>query len=106
MTRHVVAYEGKKSIDGLLIQPGALRVIKDNIPVTPAFDYTQLIGSASDFQRNEETGELSMEIETEYELTDLNATIAISDVVLDGKNVVAEGVIVQVAFLTGPKLWV
>jgi hypothetical protein len=43
----------------------------------------------------------------EYDLTDLNATIAnISDVVLDAENVVAEGVIVQVAFLTGPKLWI
>lgn len=62
MTRIVVAREGEK-INNCIIMPGALRCEDDVIPVDWNGNKDQLIGKASQMERNEETNEISFEIE-------------------------------------------
>lgn len=65
--RKVVAIEGKPMLNGRLLLNGSLEPAKDVIPVTcwmawsdPAGD---VVGRATDFQRDSETGRISFEIE-------------------------------------------
>lgn len=62
MTRYRVAVEGK--LDGdKYIMPGAITWREGSVPVTVNFDPHNVIGSASKIERDEETGDISCEIE-------------------------------------------
>lgn len=59
--RKVFAYEGKIMLPNeILVTHGSIKCLDESIPLTHAFRHDEVIGSASDFQRDEETGELSM----------------------------------------------
>lgn len=107
MTRYVVAYEGKRAIDGFFVQPGALYLKRDIVPVTYSFDYTDVIGVARDLERNEETGEVSLEIEFNPNgssaVAGMVASIAVSDVEGNREDL-RKGAIIHIAFITG-RLW-
>lgn len=65
MSRHVIAKEGMPSIlPDTWLDKGSLWIDpEDCIPVTSNFDWASpSVGIASDIQRNEETGEVSVEI--------------------------------------------
>lgn len=65
MSRHVIAKEGMPSIlPDTWLEVGSLWMDpEDRIPVTNNFDWEKLpVGLASDIQRNEETGEVSVEV--------------------------------------------
>lgn len=63
MTRVVVATEGKDFGLGTILAKGALKPGREPIPVTIGFDPADLIGRATGFERNEETGEVSYDVE-------------------------------------------
>lgn len=67
MSRHVIAFEGKPSaIPGTWLDHGSLYIAPEQkyLPVTRGFSWEGTpIGRASDLQRNEDTGEVSVEIE-------------------------------------------
>ena len=61
--RFVVAYEGKKALPHqVFIEPGSISMEDDRIPVTWNFNASRLVGWATDFQRDVESGEISVEI--------------------------------------------
>jgi hypothetical protein len=64
MTRHVFAIEGPPTIlPQTRLKPGSLWVSGDRIFVTWNFDWqNEPIGYATDLQRDEATGEVSMEV--------------------------------------------
>ena len=65
MSRHVIAKEGMPSIlPDTWLEKGSLWMDpEDKVPVTSNFDWEKMpIGIASDIQRDEETGEVSVEI--------------------------------------------
>lgn len=68
MTRIVVAVEGV-TMNNCVILPGALRCEDDVIPVDWNGDKTRVIGKASQMERNEETNEISFEIELDPSYT-------------------------------------
>ena len=73
MTRRIVGFEGKPSIDKRLILSGALTVKASTIPVMKYIDkgFTPtIIGKATDFERDVETGALSFDINTEDKLSE------------------------------------
>ena len=83
MTRRVVAIEGKRTRDGRLLNPGSIKMNKDVIPVG-APGYTDVIGKAGWFVRNDETGEISLDIVTNHELIDnFNVHISLYNLVVD-----------------------
>lgn len=61
--RKIVAIEGKLSVNKQIVNHGALEPGKDVLPVLCSGSYETIVGKARDFQRNDETGELSYEIE-------------------------------------------
>lgn len=61
MTRKVVAKEGVR-INNCVIVPGALRLPEGDIPVNWNGDNSKILGKASNFERNEETNEITAEI--------------------------------------------
>jgi hypothetical protein len=65
VTRHVIAVEGKPSkVPQTRIAPGALWLEHDGIPVSWNFSWEgPPIGYGCDFQRDEETGEVSMDFD-------------------------------------------
>lgn len=113
MTRHIIAYEGKLSRDGWFIEVGALRVEREPIPVTTGFDTQHILARATDLQRDEATGAVSMEIEPRNNSIDFegySTTIAIYP--FDGVQTVEgeklrlrDGVIREVTFIVGPAPW-
>lgn len=62
MTRKVVGYENKPYEDDRVIQIGALHVDDDRLPVCMTTNPDAIVGSAKDFERDEERGEVSMDI--------------------------------------------
>ena len=61
--RFVVAYEGKKALpQQVFIEPGSIHMKDDRIPVTWNFNASRRVGLATDFKRDVETGEISVEI--------------------------------------------
>jgi hypothetical protein len=62
MTRLVIAREDSPYGDGRVIAGGALHVDEGLIPVCMTSNPDAIVGSAKDFERDTETGELSMEI--------------------------------------------
>jgi hypothetical protein len=64
VTRHIVAYEGKAPFPGTFIEKGALKPADRPIMVYYGMsEPSTFIGKATDFQRDEETGAISFEIE-------------------------------------------
>lgn len=66
MSRHVIAKEGVPSIlPDTWLEKGSLWIEEgQRVPVSNNFDWSSVpLGFASDVQRNEETGEVSVEIE-------------------------------------------
>jgi hypothetical protein len=65
MTRHVITIEGVPTIlPGVRLKPGSLWMKSDKpVPVTTNFDHSSIIGFAKDLERNEETGEVSVDID-------------------------------------------
>ena len=64
MTREIVAYEGKRSVNGYLLHPGALKWDEEAlIPVTEHFDWTQQTAwvKGSDIRR-EDDGSITAEM--------------------------------------------
>jgi hypothetical protein len=66
--RKVIAVEGKPYPDGRIIEPGAIKCKDEFIPVVWDYDPSLLVGKASEFLRDEKTGEISMKIELSREL--------------------------------------
>jgi hypothetical protein len=66
MTRKVIATEGIPSaIPDTWLAPGSLQVNDARLPVTRGFDFTDtsdLVGWATDMQRDNETGEITVDI--------------------------------------------
>lgn len=62
MPRHVVCYEGKHVFPGVFLERNAVVVKKERYPVIINFEAGEIVGVAKDFQRNEETGELSFDV--------------------------------------------
>src|SRR4051794_30592875 len=65
MTRHTIAFEGKPSIlPHIWLAPGSLYIDPNDriIPVTMRFQSGDIIGTARDLQRDEETGEVSVDV--------------------------------------------
>lgn len=60
--RKVVAIEGTHLFPGTFLERNAVVVKKDRYPVIVNFEMSEIVGIAKDFQRNEETGELSFDI--------------------------------------------
>lgn len=86
--RVVVAIEGKQYADGRIIMPGAIKCTDDKIPVSSNFDWSNIVGVASNMERNEETGEITMEIEFgdpifKPERDTYEANVSLSDIDVD-----------------------
>lgn len=112
MTRYVVAYEGKPMRDGRFIEKGALRVNRDFIPVTLGYNYSEIVGRASGFERDEETGAISFEIETAADVSEMvarmSANVFASDVVSEGNGIemrIHSAVIREITFLAAAFAW-
>lgn len=60
--RKVVATEGQHLFPGTFLERNAVVVKKDRYPVIINFEMGEIVGIAKDFQRDEETGELSFDI--------------------------------------------
>lgn len=109
--RHLVAIEGTSMRDGRLILPGALYVQEERLPVTFGFNYSQIKGYATDFKRNDETGEITFEIYTTEDLPkdQVHASVECQPVEWekpgDYLGTVVTGRIRSVTFLSGPWEW-
>jgi hypothetical protein len=110
MTRRVVAIEGKETRDGRLILPGAITMKNDVIPVM--VDSTIFVGSATDFNRNEETGEISLDITLKVMLEgiseDLNIHTSLYSLVIrdeDEPMVIQEATLVSLFMSLGESAW-
>jgi len=90
MTRRVVAFEGKQTVDGRLILPDSLIVKNAKLPVMIYPDKNgvpKVIGRAKVFNRDSATGEISFDITTQHKLSDdLNTHIFLSDLVSRDEN--------------------
>lgn len=109
MTRRVIAFEGKPTIDGRLILPGAITVDNESIPVTTDW-YRTTNGKATKFERNEDTGEISMDIWTSVEMPyGMNTHVSLFELVSHtGENdvMVIESAVLKGIFLsTGLSAW-
>ena len=113
MTRRVVAFEGKPTMDRRLLLPGSLIVESRPIPVTigtvTAVSPHEIIGTAIDFERNEETGEISFDITTEEELSEnLNGHMFCTNLVFHTENdvmIIEEALIRQIYFSEAAQGW-
>ena len=113
ITRKVVAFEGKPTVDGRLILPGALTVEYRPVVVTigpvTAYDPNQIIGKAIDFERNDETGAISFDVITEKELSEkLNGHMFCTNLVYHMDNdvmIIEEATIRQIYFSESPQGW-
>lgn len=92
MSRHVIAFEGKPTVlPNIWLAKGCLYMhpLSRAVPVTDGFQWEgPIIGRASDLQRNDETGEVSVEIEwlpgyekSEDDMKCYDVTFAAKDVV-------------------------
>lgn len=64
MTRKIIAREGKPTVlPGIWLDKDAIKMEKDRVPVVHSFNYEEQAGWASDLKRDEETGEVSVEVE-------------------------------------------
>lgn len=77
--KKVVGFEGKPYPDGRFIVPGALTVEKCKIPVANGSDPREILGRASDFKRDPDTGELSFDIELRPDLAPMVASLLGND---------------------------
>lgn len=68
--RKVVAIEGRPTVDHRYIMPGALEPGSERLPVSLGFRWEEIIGIATDFQRNKETGEISFEIQYDPKISE------------------------------------
>ena len=113
MTRRVVAFEGKPTMDRRLLLPGALTVESRPIPVTmgsvTSVSPHEIIGTAIDFERNEETGEISFDVTTDDELSEaLNAHLFCTNLVFHKENdvlIIEEALIRQIYFSEAAQGW-
>lgn len=55
-----IALEGQPFGDGRMVEHGAIYCLDEKIPVTWGYNYQQILGYATDFQRNVFTGVVSM----------------------------------------------
>ena len=113
MSRLVIAYEGKETTDRRFIDPGALYV-KDGEPIIPVRDRNGvLIGLADDFQRDEATGEITMDIELtrkdinvgRFEKATIDVHPLASQIREDGRMVIVNGRVRQIMFNIGLLPW-
>lgn len=103
MTRRVVGYEGKETIDGRVLLPYALIPEGSSIDIGTTLEtpdkIVKIIGKAVDFERDEKTGEISFDILLREEpLGDLNAHLVLSHVLCyatrnDGVMVIESAII-------------
>lgn len=107
MTRRVVAIEGKTTRDGRLLLPGSIIMKKDVIPVMD--DGFIAVGKATDFERNDETGEISLDIITKDELPEgINAHVSIYNLVADTlphSLIIKSGTLVSIFLSMGDSAW-
>lgn len=112
MPRRVVAIEGKRTVDGRILMPGSIKFDKKSIPVTTDGYYT-VVGKATDFERNDETGEISLDIITKYDFPDdINAHISLYELVCkkssydnDEDMVIESGTLVGIFLSIGGSAW-
>lgn len=100
--RYVAAIEGKPTKDGRLIVHGALTMEDEKIPVVRNFDQTQIVGVATDFQRDEDTGEISFEVSSEEDFSGMCAATFIRAAEVsdrDDLTVVTKGIVREIAFI-------
>jgi hypothetical protein len=67
MTRRVVATEGMEFMPGVFLRLGCLKPLVGEIPIFTGFD-SAILGTARDFERNEETGEISFDLDFQEEI--------------------------------------
>lgn len=112
--RKVVAIEGKKTIDGRLLLPGSLESADRAFIPVMVLAGEAIIGTARDFERNEETGELSYEIKLldrhyREDLERMNFHLFISpfesEMREDGTMAVISGLIRSVSLSEGDWAW-
>jgi hypothetical protein len=109
-SRYVVAYEGKPTIDKRVIEPGALTMPDHRVPVVRSFNYEDVIGYAEEFERNEETGEISVEVDLRpgVKVDGLSVTVFANDIQMERKDdqvLIHRGVIRDICFFEGPTAW-
>ena len=112
MTRRVVGYEGKPSVDKRLILPGTLTVKASTIPVMKYLNggFTPtIIGKATDFERDVETGALSFDINTENKLSEeLNTHMYCDSMEYhydSGVMIIEAGIIRGISVSDAPSAW-
>jgi len=112
MTRRVVAIEGKRTQDGRMLKPGSIKFNKKSIPVTTDGSYT-VVGKAKDFERDEETGEISLDIILKFKIPgEVNAHISLYELVCtknsyddDEDMVIESGTLVGIFLSIGGSAW-
>lgn len=116
MTRKVVAIEGKQYLDGRLFLPGSLIPVDGSILVIKHFDVSisgskNMPGKATDFERNDDTGEISFNIIMRDELPeDLNAHVFLthitcSEILNDGAMVIDSAIIREIYLSKDQQGW-
>jgi hypothetical protein len=91
MTRKLIATEGILSeIPNTWLAPGSIRMDEGaRLPITMGFDYSKhndVVGSAQDLQRDEETGELTIDVtdlSIDVDEKDYDYTFYATDVVFE-----------------------
>lgn len=106
MSRHVVVRENQHPFPGTFIAKGCFKVgDRAFIPVTYTDPSTGVIGRATDFQRNEETNQISFEIEwqdpnfeaAEEDYFSVRGVNLVEDRIGDDR-IVTEATIVQIVY--------
>lgn len=111
--REIVAFEGKPTMDKRLLLPGSITMTEDSIPVTigPAMglDIPKVVGKATDMERDDETGAISLEIHTHDELPEkLNGHILCTGMTYhteDKVMVIESARLRQIYFSEAPQGW-
>lgn len=108
--RKIVAFEGKKTDRWTMLKNGALTPFEGVIPVFVSFAHEErVIGAATAFQRNEETGEVSFELTLntdEYDIQNAKSSFYVDEAKafkIDGVTTIEYAVIRSVCFLNPPR---
>jgi hypothetical protein len=113
MTRKVVAFEGKETVDKRLILPNALTLDETTIPVVmylDKFGSPTNVGKANTFKRVFETGEISFDILTDNKaFEDLTAVIFVTNMVThmneDAVMVIESAIIRSINLVSSDSAW-
>lgn len=113
MTKYAIGFEGMETSEGRYLGVGAVRLEDVSIPVG-VHDLSveevniRRVGTARDLQRNSKTGELSVEITTTEDLSQMHAHMYLNKVRgeknEDGVLIVHDAVLKELFFSQRPNL--